>query len=384
MATREEMHSTRGRARLLYEALNGNLLKEGFADEALYESLELCLSCKACKSECPASIDMSAYKAEFLNHYYQVHRRPLQAIFFGRIHDAARAAAFAPRLANLFATGSFAKNSRRLLGFHPERQLPQFAAQSFRKWFKRHATTNPSGPEVLLFPDTFTNFFEPAVAIAATEAIERAGFRVVIPERDLCCGRPMQEAGMLDAVRTRLAAVVEALNPYVQRGASIVGVEPSCLLTLRDELPSMFPHSTDARRVADHALLFDEFIAAKAPELVPALSGHALVHGHCHQKALAGMQGELAILGRARELTIDTPDTGCCGMAGAFGWGINRFELSRAIGERVLLPAIRNSAPESLIVADGFACRTQIRQFCPDRRPVHLAQALCSAPISRE
>jgi Fe-S oxidoreductase len=231
----------------------------------------------------------------------------------------------------------------------------------------------------VLFPDTFTNFFEPAVAIAATEVLERAGFRVVIPGGDLCCGRPMYEAGMLDAARVRLAEILDALRPFVAQGTPIVGLEPSCLLTLRDELPAMFPRSAEARRLADQALLFDEFIHALAPGFAtPALKGRALVHGHCHQKALAGMRSELAVLGRSAELVVAAPDTGCCGMAGAFGYGAERFDLSRKIAERVLLPAVRDSPADTMIIADGFACRTQIRQFCPDRRPLHLAQVLNS------
>ena len=377
MATRDELHSTRGRARLLYEALNGDLLQEGFADEALHEALELCLSCKACKTECPAAIDMAAYKAEFLSHYYGLHRRPLPVHFFGRIHGLARAASLAPRLANLFTDGALGGWSRRLLGFHPERQLPRFAGGTFRAWFGHHAPRDPAAPEVLLFPDTFNNFFEPEVAIAATEVLERAGLRVVIPERDLCCARPMFEAGMLDAARVRLAAMLTALDRFALRGVAIVGLEPSCLLTLRDELPSLFPRSTAARRLAGHAMLLDEFLAAKAPGFVPPpLRGHALIHGHCHQKALVGMGAELALLGRAPELQVAMPDTGCCGMAGAFGYGAERFALSRTIGERVLLPAIRASSSDTILIADGFACRAQIRQFCAARRPLHLAQVL--------
>jgi FAD/FMN-containing dehydrogenase/Fe-S oxidoreductase len=384
MATRDEMHSTRGRARLIYEALTGDLLREGFGDQAVYEALELCLSCKACKTECPAAIDMAAYKAEFLKSYYQVHRRPLQALFFGRIHGLARVASHAPRLANLFASGAMAGLSRRLLGFHRERSLPVFAQETFRAWFARHSGPNDTATsevkgEVVLFPDTFTNFFEPAVAIAATEVLERAGFRVVIPGRDLCCGRPMYEAGMLDAARVRLAEILDALRPFVARGTPIVGLEPSCLLTLRDELPAMFPRSAEARRLADQALLFDEFIHTRAPGYAtPALQGRALVHGHCHQSALAGMRAELAVLGRSSELVVAAPDTGCCGMAGAFGYGAERFDLSRKIAERVLLPAVRDSPADTMIIADGFACRTQIRQFCADRRPLHLAQVLNS------
>ena len=379
MATRDEMHSTRGRARLIYEALNGNLLKEGFADEALYEALELCLSCKACKSECPASIDMAAYKAEFLAHYYEVHRRPLATMFFGHIHELARAAALAPRIANLFTRGPLAALIRQMLSFHRERALPHFASQSFRAWFGRRAPAPESIREVLLFPDTFTNFFEPEVAIAATEVLERAGFRVILPGRDLCCGRPLMEAGMLDAARVRLATILTTLGPHAARGTPIIGLEPSCLLTLRDELPSMFPRNSEARQLADHAMLFDEFLTTKAPGFAPPeLSGAALVHGHCHRKALAGMGSELAMLGRIAGLKVDAPDTGCCGMAGAFGYGAARFDLSRAIGERTLLPAIRRHDSSSLIVADGFACRAQIRQFCSDRHPLHLAQVLNS------
>ena len=377
MATRDEKYSTRGRARLLFEALTGGPLPGGFADEALYDSLELCLSCKACKTECPASVDMAAYKAEFMANYYASHRRPLPARFFARIHEIARLASTAPGLANLFAGGAFGTLGKQLLRVHPDRALPRFARQTFRAWFERRAPRNPDAPEVLLFPDTFNNFFEPEVAIAATEVLERAGFRVVIPPPDLCCGRPLYDQGMLDAARNRLVDLMGTLSPWAERGISVVGLEPSCLLTLRDELPRLFPRVSAARKLAENAMLLDEFLAAKAPDFVPpALAGRALVHGHCHQKAIAGMAAEMSVLARAPGLTADAPDAGCCGMAGAFGYGADRFEVSRAIADRVLLPAIRNSSPDTLIVADGFACRMQIRNFCPDRRPLHLAQVL--------
>jgi Fe-S oxidoreductase len=427
MATREEMHSTRGRAHLLYEALTSNLLPGGFADSALHEALELCLSCKACKSECPASVDMAAYKAEFLTNLYRTHRRPLAVEFFGRIHEIARAASLAPGIANALQGGVGGALMRRLLRIHPERKLPRFAPQTFRRWFtNRNSRTSadlPARPlnsegqidpanqgrgesassggeqvglassafprsvdvrsadferrEVLLFPDTFTNFFEPEVPIAATEVLERAGFRVILPPHDVCCGRPLYEAGMLDAGRSRLLEIVATLMPFIERGLSIVGLEPSCLLTLRDELPAFFPRMSSARKIADSAFLLDEFLAAKAPDFTPpALSGVALVHGHCHQKALAGLNAELGLLRKAEHLRVEAPDAGCCGMAGAFGYDRNRFEVSRTIAERALVPAVRGSSTETMIIADGFACRSQIRQFCPDRRPVHLAQAL--------
>jgi FAD/FMN-containing dehydrogenase/Fe-S oxidoreductase len=396
MATREEAYSTRGRAHLLYEALTSDLLPEGFADPALHDALELCLSCKACKTECPASIDMAAYKAEFLANLYETHRRPFPVEFFGRIHEIARAGSLAPTVFNALQLGSAGSILRRVLRLHPERNLPKFAQQSFRRWFaqrqklgngseqKRGSPSPEEGkakPGVLLFPDTFTNFFEPEVAIAATEVLERAGFEVMLPTKDLCCGRPLYEAGRLDAGRSRLLEIVAALRPFVEGGVSIVGLEPSCLLTLRDELPALLPRLSDARKLAQNAMLLDEFLVAKAPQFRPtSLRGAALVHGHCHQKALAGMNSELALLNKAEGLRVEMPDTGCCGMAGAFGYDARRFDVSRVIAQRVLIPAVENSAADALIIADGFACRSQIRQFCAGRHPMHLAQALNLKP----
>ncbi|HEX4210122.1 MAG TPA: FAD-linked oxidase C-terminal domain-containing protein [Candidatus Binataceae bacterium] len=385
MATGNELYSTRGRAHLIHESLTSDLLSGGFSDDALYESLDLCLSCKACKTECPASVDIAAYRAEFLAKYFQSHRRSLSLRFFGYIHEAARLAAFAPRLANALSSGPSGILIRRMLGFHPDRALPRFAYKTFRQWFRKHPPRNPSGDEVLLFPDTFSNFFEPEVAIAATEVLERAGFRVLIPESDLCCGRPLYEQGMLDVARLRMLQTTAALSPFVNRGAKVIGLEPSCILTFRDELPALFPHLADVRALAGNTLMLDEFLTRHAPAwMSPQIHGRALVHGHCHRKALAGMTNELALLGRAADLAIEAPDAGCCGMAGAFGYGNDRFEISRAIGERVLLPAIDASPPATTIIADGFACRSQIRQFCQGRQPLHLAQALNlgSTPIA--
>src|SRR3984893_1533043 len=259
MATREEMHSTRGRAHLLWEALSGNaLLDGGFADPALKEALELCLSCKACKTECPAGIDMAAYKAEFFANYYRRNRRPLDVRFFAHIHEVARLGAVSPRVANALShTPALGAIARRLLNIHPTRELPRFAPATFRSWFARRAgRANSEGREVVLFPDTFNNFFEPEVAIAATEVLGRAGFKVVIPPRDLCCGRPLYDAGMFDRARWRLGQAIDALAPMLDRGAALVGLEPSCLLTFRDELPSLFPSDPRAATLSARAMLF--------------------------------------------------------------------------------------------------------------------------------
>ncbi|HYB91837.1 MAG TPA: FAD-linked oxidase C-terminal domain-containing protein [Candidatus Binataceae bacterium] len=378
MATREEIHSTRGRARLLFEALTGDLLDGGFSDPAIKEALDLCLSCKACKNECPASVDMATYRAEFFAHYYERNPRPLHARFFAHLHELARLASIAPALANAVShAAGLDALAKRALGIHPERTLPRFASRTFRSWFARHAGANPAAREVVLFPDTFNNFFEPQVPIAAVAVLERAGFRVTIPAADLCCGRPLYDQGMLDTARQRLVEAMDALSPAVERGAIVVGLEPSCILTFRDELPALFPADPRARALASRALMLDEFLAREAAGFAPPpLRANALLHGHCHQKAIAGIGHETALLSRIEGLKLDVLDAGCCGMAGAFGYDRRHFAVSRAIGERVLIPVIEKSAPDTIIVADGFSCRSQIRQFCPGRRPMHLAEVL--------
>jgi len=379
MATREEAHSTRGRAHLLFEALTGDLLAGAAADNAVYDALDLCLACKGCKRECPAGVDMATYKAEFLSHYYQRHRRPLTAHLFGRIHQAAQVAQFTPGLASrLMRTGLARALLHNRFGIHPERTLPAFARQTFRAWFRGHKPAATGTRSVVLFPDTFTNFFEPRVGRAAVAVLERAGFAVEIPALDLCCGRPPFDQGMLDTARRWLGHVMNALTPVVEPGATIVGLEPSCLLTFRDELPGLFPHDPRAAKLARSALMFDEFLAREASRIAfPVLTGRtALLHGHCHQKAIAGLDNEIAILKRIPGLELQLPDSGCCGMAGAFGYDAEHYEVSRAIGERVLLPAVRAAAPDTIIISDGFSCRTQIAHFCPGRNAMHLAEVL--------
>ena len=382
MATRDEMHSTRGRARILYEALTGETLKK-FTDDSVLKALDLCLACKSCKSECPSSVDMAMYKAEFLAHYYEENPRPRSAKIFGNIHELAQRASRTPHLANAIANAPLlSRLGRRMYDIHPQRDLPRFASQTFRAWFERHhgTTDQTQQREVVLFPDTFTNFFEPEVAIAATEVLERAKFRVVIPENDLCCGRPLYDQGMLDRAKQRLRESMDALEPMIERGTYVVGLEPSCILTFRDELPALFPDDARARRLRDRALLLDEFLAREVPgfslpQLKP-LGRKAMLHGHCHQKALAGLDTETAILSKINGLEVEVLDAGCCGMAGPFGYEDSHFAVSKACADRVLVPAINASDRETIVISDGFSCRAQIRQFCPERRPLHLAQVL--------
>jgi Fe-S oxidoreductase len=231
--------------------------------------------------------------------------------------------------------------------------------------------------EVVLFADTFTNFFEPQIPIAAVEVLERAGFRVIVPRDQLCCGRPLYDQGMLERAKARLRDVIEVLDPFAAVGIPIVGLEPSCILTFRDELPSLFPGDPRAKSIASQAFLLDELLVREAPDFAPPeIRRRTLVQGHCHQKALAGIGGEVALLSRAAGAELEVLDAGCCGMAGAFGYDRAHFEVSRAIGARALFPAIDNAPPDAIIVADGFSCRSQIRHFCPSRRPLHLAEVL--------
>jgi FAD/FMN-containing dehydrogenase/Fe-S oxidoreductase len=378
MATREEIHSTRGRARILFEALTTDLIPGGFAGDSVREALDLCLSCKGCKSECPSSVDMAAYRAEFFSNYYRLHRRPLSSAFFGRLNEVARLASYAPSLANALSHAPLmAGLARKALAIHPARELPRFARRTFRSWFERRTAPRASMREVVLFADTFTNFFEPQIPIAAVEVLERAGFRVIVPRDQLCCGRPLYDQGMLERAKARLRDVIEVLDPFAAVGIPIVGLEPSCILTFRDELPSLFSGDQRAKTIASQSFLLDEFLVREAPDFAPPeIRRRTLVQGHCHQKALAGIGGEVALLSRAAGAELEVLDAGCCGMAGAFGYERTHFEVSRAIGARVLFPAIDKAPPDAIIVADGFSCRSQIRHFCPSRRPMHLAEVL--------
>ena len=266
-------------------------------------------------------------------------------------------------------------------GNAPARPLPHFAPQTFRKWFTRHAAPDASAPEVALFADCFTNYFDPAVAIAGVTVLERARFRVVVPAEPICCGRPLYDQGMLELAKRRLEEVMRVLGPYVERGIKIVGLEPGCILTFRDELPKLFPGNARALALAHNSWMLDEFLTREVPDFMPQpCSARALLHGHCHQKAIVGMKHETALLAKVPGFQFEELDSGCCGMAGAFGYERDKFELSRALAERVLLPAIRKSGPSTIVIADGFSCRSQLRYFCPETPALHLAQVLAPAP----
>lgn len=390
--TREEQHSTRGRAHLLFEMMQRDVIAGGWRDENVKDSLDLCLACKGCKSDCPVHVDVATYKAEFLAQYYDGRSRPLNAYAFGNIDLWARAAEHVPGLANLATQLPVARDIAKLLaGIPRERSIPAFAPQTFRRWFTLrqerrqlahgNLAANPSGHgsrRVILWADTFNNYFLPQTAQAAVAVLESAGFRVLVPRRKLCCGRPLYDFGMLDRAKRLLLEILDHLALEIEAGTPVVGLEPSCAAVFRDELPNLFPADPRALKLSSQTYVLSEFLQKHAADFeLPRLPRKALLHGHCHHKAIMKMTDEEAVLARMG-VDFHSPAPGCCGMAGSFGFERHKYEISAAIGELDLLPAVRSADPETLIVADGFSCREQIAQGT-GRQALHLAQVIAMA-----
>ena len=479
MVTLEEEHSTRGRAHLLFELLQGEIVRDAWKNEQVKHALDLCLSCKACKSECPTNVDIATYRAEFLSHYYEGRSRPLHAYAFGRIDRAARIASRAPRLVNFLTHAPvLATLLRNALHLEKSRQLPRFAPLSFTRWCRKHAipaseapsenqsslssaTNSPTnastngapesavvpgtdlaprpatgvaagpGPniapdpatgvaidpaivpqsgsvtdreprpasdsgtgvathaatdrapsiapplssEVILWPDTFNNYFHPTTAQAAVAVLRDAGFHVTVPAQHLCCGRPLYDFGMLAQATQYLHRILQVLGPKIDAGVPVVVLEPSCASVFRDELRNLFPTDARAARLRAQTFLLGEFLCRRAPGYAPPpLERKVFLHGHCHQRALVKTNDEAALLAKMN-VELESVDAGCCGMAGSFGYEREKFAVSQAIGERVLLPAVRQASPDTLIVSDGFSCREQIRHST-GREALHFAEAL--------
>jgi len=376
MVTREEMHSTRGRAHLLFEMLQGNPLDGGWRDEHVKEALDLCLSCKGCKGDCPINVDMATYKAEFLAHYYDRCLRPRSAYASGLIYWWARMAAKMPATVNFFTqTPGLGAVAKFAAGYSQKRKIPPFAPQTFKHWFRQRGRRNIDKPAVILWPDTFNNHFTPTVLRAAVSVLEDAGFQVRVPRQSLCCGRPLYDFGMLDAAKKLLYQILGSLQAAIRAGVPVVGLEPSCVSVFRDELTNLLYGNEDAKRLQSQTFLLSEFLERKVKDYRPArLERKAVVHGHCHHKSQLKFTDEETVL-KKMGLDYEILDSGCCGMAGAFGYETNHYELGIQCGERVLLPAVRRAPADALILADGFSCREQISQET-DRRGLHIAQVL--------
>jgi FAD/FMN-containing dehydrogenase/Fe-S oxidoreductase len=384
MVTREEAHSTRGRAHLLFEMLQGEVLQDGWRDQHVKDALDLCLACKGCKSECPVNVDVATYKAEFLSHYYRGRLRPRSAYAMGLISWWARLASRMPGLVNFFTHAPLLRIvAKWAAGVAPQRQMPVFASQTFKQWFGQRAPHNQGQPQVILWPDTFMNCFHPEVGRAAVDVLEATGYQVIVPEQTLCCGRPLYDHGMLPTAKRLIRQILTALKPQITAGIPLVGLEPSCVAVFRDELLNLFPNDENARRLSKQTFLLSEFLAKKVPNYQPPkLQRKALVQGHCHHKAIAGMGTEMEIL-RKLGLEFEAPEAGCCGMAGSFGFEKEHYELSMQCGERALLPAVRSAAGDTLIIANGFSCQEQIAQTT-GRQPLHLAQVIQMALNERK
>jgi FAD/FMN-containing dehydrogenase/Fe-S oxidoreductase len=381
--TREERHLTRGRANTLRLALSGQLghmnANEALGSEELFATLELCVSCKGCRRECPTGVDMAKMKVEFLHHYRKSHRLKLRDRLLAYLP---RYAPLASRLAPL--TNAMQSVAQGWLGFARERSLPKWRAP-FSPPLPRGGGVERRGGEVVLLVDTFNRYFEPENARGALAVLQAAGYRVHLPQaadggRPLCCGRTFLAAGLVDEARREARRVVETLTPYVERGVPVVGLEPSCLLGLRDEFLSMLPGGASAE-LAMNAFLFEEFLAREheagrlALKLGPLREKKALLHGHCHQKAFDAMPAVRKVLGLVPGLEVEAIESSCCGMAGAFGYEAAHYGVSMKMAELTLLPRVRKAAADELIVADGTSCRHQI-QDGSGRPAVHVAQVL--------
>ena len=379
-ATHEERHTTRGRAHMLQEMLQGDPVRKLWRSDAVREALDLCLSCKGCRSDCPVNVDMATYKAEFLHHYYKGRLRPRAAYAMGEIHLWARLLEPVAGLVNLFTqTPGLKQLPNWVAGIHPARTPPAFAMRSFRRSYRPNGNgrgdTRRDGPLVVLWTDTFNNHFTPGPLHAAAEVLEAAGCRVELPRANLCCGRPLYDYGLLGQAKRTLRRTMAGLREQLDRGAYVVGVEPSCLATFRDELPNLFPKDAAARRLAGRAMLFGEFLDKVLHYDPPGMQGRAILRAHCNHKSVFGVEHDKAVLGRTG-LDFEWLDDNCCGMAGAFGYEVRKYGVSLRIAEDVTLPAIRMAPPETRIVCDGFSCREQIRQLA-GREVVTLPELIC-------
>lgn len=381
MATREEKYSTRGRAHLLWELMQGDVLSDGFRNDEVKEALDLCLSCKACKTECPVNVDIATWKSEFLAHHYDGRFHPLHHYAFGFMDRWARIASTAPSLANLPLKIPLVNTLiKSVMGIAPKRELPRFTANSFRKNF-RPASKNRAS-EVLLWPDTWNNYFLPASLNSASTVLDDAGFTVTTPKRHLCCGRPLYDFGFLDQAKDYLQTILNELGPQIDAGIPVVMLEPSCASVFRDELLNFFPNNDRAKRLAEQTFMLSSFLKANAATWTPPrLDGRKLVvHGHCHQKSVLSMDDEISLL-RATGADVEVLDAGCCGMAGPFGFEKSNYDISQNLAERVLLPAARAATKQTTLVMNGFSCREQIKQNT-ELRALHLAEVLAEKGTS--
>jgi FAD/FMN-containing dehydrogenase/Fe-S oxidoreductase len=377
MVTRDEVHSTRGRARLLYEMVRGETISDGWRSTEVRDALDLCLACKGCKSDCPVGVDMATYKAEFLSHHYKHRPRPRAHLSMGWLPLWARLAAPAAGVVNAATQAPGLKDVlKRLGGIAPERELPKFATRRFTDdWAARPVRPGARGT-VLLWPDTFSNSFHPQVMHSAVEVLEDAGFTVRLPTRSVCCGLTWISTGQLGIAKQVLERTLGLLRGPIRAGVPMVVLEPSCAAVFRSDGPDLLPHREDMRRLSRQTFTLAEVLTKRAPDWQPPqVGGDALVQTHCHQHAVLGSEADDQLL-KAAGVDAERLGSGCCGLAGNFGFEAGHHEVSMAAAERVLLPRVRAAGFATAVLADGFSCRTQIEQADTGHEPMHLAQLL--------
>jgi Fe-S oxidoreductase len=393
MATRDEQHSTRGRANALVHALSSPDPHAALGDEKLYEILDLCLECKACRTECPLSVDMASLKSEFLSHYHAQHGTPLRTRVFGHVRTLNRVGAALAPLSNWVARRkSMRVLSERFGGIDRRRALPEFHRDTLQRWFARHTPNRPAkgahrGPVVFL-ADSFTSYTEPEIGRAAIELLEMAGWEVQLAG-DVCCGRSLISKGLLDAARETHETLIEKLAPAAMKGIPVVGCEPSCVFTLKDELPNIARGAEGAVAIGRQARMVDDLLvqAIDDGDLVvdPGTSSAnrpILFHGHCHQKASSATAGSVELLRRIPGSTVNVLDAGCCGMAGSFGFEREHYDLSLSIGGMRLFPAVNAAPSNAIVTATGVSCRQQIFQGT-ERTAVHPVVLLRNAIVDK-
>ncbi|MYX30451.1 FAD-binding protein [Streptomyces sp. SID8381] len=386
-ATKEEEHSTRGRARLLFEMLDGHAdstITDGWRSTEVKDALDLCLACKGCKSDCPVGVDMATYKAEFLSHHYEGRLRPAAHYALGWLPLWARLSRLAPGPVNALLRAPLLGRAGKLLaGVAGEREAPVFAEESFLQWWRARSDGGSAGPDpadprtVVLWPDTFSTYFHPSIAKSAVRVLENAGFRVAVPTEPVCCGLTWISTGQLDTAKKALRRTLDVLRPYLEAGTPVIGLEPSCTAVFRSDAGELMPADQDVRRLAGQVRTFAEQLVHHAPDgwRPPAVTRQATVQTHCHQHAIMKFDADRELMRRAH-LDADVLDEGCCGLAGNFGFERGHHEVSMAVAEQGVLPAVRAAAPDALVLADGFSCRTQIEQGGTGRRALHLAEVL--------
>ncbi len=390
MVTRDEEHSTRGRANALRAALSGALPVDSLTSRRLYDVLDLCLGCKGCKAECPSNVDMAKLKYEFLDRYHKANGYPLRNRIFGSVAALGKAGSFMAPLSNWLMESDGGKELLdRYAGIDRRRTLPSFASQTFEQWFRARngqhtaaaASLEHARGTVVLLPDTFTNYNHPELGRAAVKVLERLGYSVVVPNM-ACCGRPMLSAGMIDRARASAAANVDAVHSYVAQGARVVGLEPSCLLTFRDEYRDLLEDDARVSAIADAAMLIEELVAeamADGADLRPSQEqGKVLFHGHCHQKALVGTGTAMDVLRSIPGCDAEEIESGCCGMAGSFGMEKEHYDISMSIGEQGLFGPIRAAGDGVTVVSEGVSCRQQIADGT-GAKAKHLVEVLADA-----